>query len=102
MTEPTTVTRLPVRARRPTTSSSATRAWPRCRALLGTALRSGSRCASPSRWRVSAERVIARLGDHEVLRLPLPDGEVAKTGQVAIEAWERARRGRIHPLGLRW
>jgi 3-dehydroquinate synthase len=36
-----------------------------------------------------ADRVIARLGDYEVLRLPLPDGEVAKTGAVAIDAWER-------------
>jgi 3-dehydroquinate synthase len=36
-----------------------------------------------------AARVIAVLGDYDVLRLPLPDGEVAKTGPVAIEAWER-------------
>jgi 3-dehydroquinate synthase len=36
-----------------------------------------------------AARVIAVLGDHEVLRIPLPDGEVAKTGTVALEAWER-------------
>jgi 3-dehydroquinate synthetase len=36
-----------------------------------------------------AERVIGRLGDYEVLRLTLPDGEVAKTGQVALDAWER-------------
>lgn len=36
-----------------------------------------------------AERVIARLGDSEVLRLVLPDGEIAKTGQVAIDAWEQ-------------
>ena len=36
-----------------------------------------------------ADRVIATLGDVEVLSLPLPDGEVAKTGAVAIEAWER-------------
>ena len=36
-----------------------------------------------------AARVIATLGDYEVLRLPLPDGEVAKTGQVALDAWEQ-------------
>jgi 3-dehydroquinate synthase len=36
-----------------------------------------------------AARVVAVLGDREVLRIPLPDGEVAKTGPVAIEAWER-------------
>jgi 3-dehydroquinate synthase len=36
-----------------------------------------------------AARVIAGLGDYEVLRIELPDGEVAKTGQVAIDAWER-------------
>ncbi|MGY2874957.1 3-dehydroquinate synthase [Marmoricola sp. URHA0025 HA25] len=36
-----------------------------------------------------AARVIALLGDYEVLRIPLPDGEVAKTGPVALEAWER-------------
>ena len=36
-----------------------------------------------------AARVIAALGDLEVLRLPLPDGEVAKTGQVALDAWEQ-------------
>jgi 3-dehydroquinate synthase len=36
-----------------------------------------------------AERVIAHLGDYDVLRLELPDGEVAKTGQVALDAWER-------------
>jgi 3-dehydroquinate synthase len=36
-----------------------------------------------------AAKVLAVLGDHEVLEIPLPDGEVAKTGPVAIEAWER-------------
>ena len=35
-----------------------------------------------------AARVIALLGDYDVLRIELPDGEVAKTGAVAIEAWE--------------
>jgi 3-dehydroquinate synthase len=36
-----------------------------------------------------ASRVTAVLADYEVLPLELPDGEVAKTGQVAIDAWER-------------
>jgi len=36
-----------------------------------------------------ADRVIAGLGDYEVLRLVLPDGEVAKTGMVALDAWEK-------------
>lgn len=36
-----------------------------------------------------ADRVIALLDDYEVLRLVLPDGEVAKTGAVALEAWEQ-------------
>ncbi|GAB3989956.1 3-dehydroquinate synthase [Nocardioides marmoraquaticus] len=36
------------------------------------------------------DRVIAALpADVEVLRLPLPDGEAAKTAAVAVEAWER-------------
>jgi len=36
-----------------------------------------------------ADRVIATLAGIEVLRIVLPDGEVAKTGQVAIAAWEQ-------------
>jgi len=36
-----------------------------------------------------AARVIAVLGDYDVLPLELPDGEVAKTGPVALDAWER-------------
>ncbi|MCX6395212.1 MAG: 3-dehydroquinate synthase [Propionibacteriales bacterium] len=36
-----------------------------------------------------ADRVIATLVDVEVLRIVLPDGEIAKTGQVAIDAWEQ-------------
>ena len=36
-----------------------------------------------------ATRVAGFLGDYEVLPLELPDGEVAKTGQIAIDAWER-------------
>ncbi len=36
-----------------------------------------------------ADRVTALLGDVEVLRLPLPDGETAKSAHVAVDAWER-------------
>lgn len=36
-----------------------------------------------------ADRVIATLGEVEVLRIVLPDGEAAKTGQVALDAWEQ-------------
>jgi 3-dehydroquinate synthase len=36
-----------------------------------------------------AARVIAGLDDYEVVRIPLPDGEVAKSGPVAIDAWEQ-------------
>jgi 3-dehydroquinate synthase len=36
-----------------------------------------------------AARVIAQLDAYDVLRLELPDGEVAKTGAVALAAWER-------------
>jgi len=36
-----------------------------------------------------AARVIDRLAGYDVLRVALPDGEVAKTGQVALDAWEQ-------------
>lgn len=36
-----------------------------------------------------ADRVIATLGHVEILRIVLPDGEIAKTGEVAIQAWEQ-------------
>jgi 3-dehydroquinate synthase len=36
-----------------------------------------------------ADKVIAGLDDYQVLRIVLPDGEVAKTGAVALEAWEQ-------------
>jgi 3-dehydroquinate synthase len=36
-----------------------------------------------------ADRVVQLLDDHEVLRLVLPDGEAAKTGTVALDAWEQ-------------
>lgn len=36
-----------------------------------------------------AARVVAELDAYEVVRIELPDGEVAKTGQVALDAWEQ-------------
>ena len=36
-----------------------------------------------------AEKVVAGLEAYDVLRIVLPDGEVAKTGRVALEAWEQ-------------
>jgi 3-dehydroquinate synthase len=36
-----------------------------------------------------AEHVTGTLGGYEVLTIALPDGEAAKTGQVAIGAWEQ-------------
>jgi len=57
-------------------------------AMLGDAPQRVAVCfAEPLRG--LASRVAAFLADSEVLELELPDGEVAKTGAVAIEAWER-------------
>jgi 3-dehydroquinate synthase len=36
-----------------------------------------------------ADRVAATLDRYDVLRIELPDGEVAKTGRVALDAWEQ-------------
>ncbi|MFL6023714.1 MAG: 3-dehydroquinate synthase [Marmoricola sp.] len=36
-----------------------------------------------------ADKVVASLERYAVLRIVLPDGEVAKTGAVALEAWEQ-------------
>lgn len=35
------------------------------------------------------DRVVAGLGERTVVRLPLPDGEAAKSAGVAVAAWER-------------
>ncbi|MCW2786286.1 MAG: aroB [Marmoricola sp.] len=43
----------------------------------------------PEPLRSLADRVIATLDGVEVLRLVLPDGEIAKSGQVALDAWEK-------------
>lgn len=57
-------------------------------AMLGAGVRRVAVC-HPADLVHLADRVIALLGDVEVLRLPLPDGEAAKTAPVAIDAWER-------------
>jgi 3-dehydroquinate synthase len=57
-------------------------------AMLGTGPQRVAVCFAEPLAGIAA-RVIAALGDYEVLRLPLPDGEVAKTGPVALDAWEQ-------------
>jgi 3-dehydroquinate synthase len=58
------------------------------RAMLGDAPQRVAVCF-PEPLAGLAARVAAFLAEYEVLPLELPDGEVAKTGQVAIDAWER-------------
>jgi 3-dehydroquinate synthase len=58
-------------------------------AMLGPDVRRVALCHSAALPKL-ADRVAVVLGEGvEVLRLPLPDGEAAKTGEVAIDAWER-------------
>lgn len=57
-------------------------------AMLGQDVRRVAVCHSDA-LRAIADRVVLMLGDVEVLRLPMPDGESAKTAQVAVEAWEQ-------------
>jgi 3-dehydroquinate synthase len=58
-------------------------------AMLGADVRRVAVCHSEALTEL-ADRVVAQLGgDVEVLRLPLPDGEAAKTAEVAIGAWEQ-------------
>jgi 3-dehydroquinate synthase len=58
-------------------------------AMLGADVRRVAVCHSEALTEL-ADRAVARLGgDVEVLRLPLPDGEAAKTAEVAIGAWEQ-------------
>lgn len=60
---------------------------PEVRRMLGTGPQRVAVCY-PEPLVHLADRVIATLEDVEVLRIVLPDGEIAKTGQVAIDAWE--------------
>ncbi|MCW2846266.1 MAG: aroB [Marmoricola sp.] len=58
-------------------------------AMLGPDVRRVAVCHSAELAHL-ADRAIDRLDDGiEVLRLPLPDGESAKTAAVAVDAWER-------------
>src|SRR3954453_16885890 len=61
---------------------------PEVRAMLGEGPHRVAVCF-PEPLAGLASRVTAFLADYDVLPLQLPDGEVAKTGQVAIDAWER-------------
>jgi len=58
------------------------------RTMLGTAPQRVAVCY-PEPLAGLAKRVMEHLDDLELLLLELPDGEAAKTGQVAIDAWER-------------
>jgi 3-dehydroquinate synthase len=59
------------------------------RRMLGPEVRRVAICHSDELGRL-ADRTVAGLGDQvEVLRLRVPDGEAAKTAQVAAEAWEQ-------------
>jgi len=58
-------------------------------AMLGPDVRRVAVCHSDALTEL-AERVVTSLGDDvDVLHVPLPDGEAAKTAQVAVDAWER-------------
>ncbi|MBW8752393.1 MAG: 3-dehydroquinate synthase, partial [Propionibacteriales bacterium] len=82
------VSRLPVRGASPYDVVVGHGVLAEVRAMLGEGTQRVAVCfAEPLRG--LASRVAAFLADHEVLFLELPDGEVAKTGAVALEAWER-------------
>src|SRR3954453_22060474 len=61
---------------------------PEVRAMLGEGPHRVAVCF-PEPLAGLASRVTAFLAEYDVLPIELPDGEVAKTGQVAIDAWER-------------
>lgn len=56
--------------------------------MLGPEARRVALCA-PDSLPDLVDSVVSHLGDREVLRLPLPDGEAAKSVGVAADAWER-------------
>lgn len=57
--------------------------------MLGSDVRRVAVCHSDALAQL-ADRAVAQLDEQvEVLRLPLPDGEAAKTPQVAVDAWEQ-------------
>ncbi|MCW2856089.1 MAG: aroB [Marmoricola sp.] len=92
MTDASTVTRLPVRGASPYDVVVGHGVLGEVASMLGTGP-SRVAIAYPEPLEHLADRVIATighsLGEVEVLRLVLPDGEVAKTGAVALDAWEQ-------------
>jgi 3-dehydroquinate synthase len=59
--------------------------------MLGDDVRRVALC-HPEALAELVDRVASLLGDVEVLHLPLPDGEAAKTAAVAVDAWEQLGR----------
>jgi 3-dehydroquinate synthase len=57
-------------------------------AMLGSAVRRVA-VVHPEPLAHLADRAIAQLGDIDVLRIVIPDGEVAKTAAVAVSAWDQ-------------
>ncbi|MCW2752724.1 MAG: aroB [Marmoricola sp.] len=88
MTDASTVTRLPVRGAAPYDVVVGHGVLGEVAGMLGNGPTRVA-VAYPQPLEHLADRVIARLGEREVLRLVLPDGEVAKTGAVALDAWEQ-------------
>jgi 3-dehydroquinate synthase len=82
------VTRLPVRGASPYDVVVGHGVLGEVRTMLGDGPQRVAVCF-PEPLAGLADRVTAFLAEYDVLPLPLPDGEVAKTGQVALEAWER-------------
>ena len=82
------LTRLPVRGASPYDVVVGHGVLGEVPAVLGSAPKQVAVCFAEPLAGLAA-RVIAELGDYRVLRIALPDGEVAKTGQVAIDAWEQ-------------
>jgi len=83
-----TVTRLPVRGASPYDVVVGHDVLREVSAMLGDSPQRVAVCF-PGPLAGLAARVLAELDGYEVLRLELPDGEVAKTGQVALDAWEQ-------------
>jgi 3-dehydroquinate synthase len=82
------VTRLPVRGASPYDVVVGHGVLGEVPAMLGEAPQRVAVCFPGPLAGLSAQ-VEAELDAYEVLRIELPDGEVAKTGQVALDAWER-------------
>lgn len=88
MSDTSAVTRLAVRGASPYDVVVGHGVLGEVRAMLGTRPERVA-VAFPEPLAHLADRVISTLGDLEILPLVLPDGEVAKTGAVALAAWEQ-------------